>query len=44
MVCFHCDRCSVVLEYSFDEIVCEAANAFIVGKVHDAYTDLKDPL
>ena len=43
-MCLHCDFCVVVLENSFDEIVCEAAKAVSVGKMHDAYTPIKDLL
>jgi len=43
-VCFHCDCCTVVLEYSLEENVCEAAQSASVGKAHVSYTAFKDPL
>jgi hypothetical protein len=43
-VCFHTDFRSIVLEYSLDEIVCDAAWLVNVGKIHDLYTPCKDSL
>lgn len=44
LVCFHCDRCTMMLEYSLEEIVCEAAKSVSVGNMHVSYTAFKDPL
>ena len=44
IVCFHCDFCSMVLEYVLDEVVCKAAKAVTVGNMHDSYTPCKDLL
>jgi len=41
VVCFHDDFCVVVTEYVLDKVVCNMAEAFSVGNVHELYTPRK---
>ena len=41
VVCFHNDFWVVVKEYVLDKVVCDMAEAFSVGNVHELYTPRK---